>query len=57
MDWIERLFGWSPDGGDGSTELMIVLALSVMAAAAVAARIPPVRAYLSKRRGSKAARP
>lgn len=57
MDWIERLFGLSPDGGDGSTELMIVLALSVMAAAAVAARIPPVRAYLSKRRGSKAARP
>jgi hypothetical protein len=24
MDFIERLFGFSPDGGDGSTELMIV---------------------------------
>ncbi len=22
MDFIERLFGISPDGGDGSTELM-----------------------------------
>jgi hypothetical protein len=35
MDFIEQLFGISPDGGDGSTELMyfvafaaIVLALS-----------------------------
>ena len=24
MDFIERLFGVSPDGGDGSTELMYV---------------------------------
>ena len=24
MDFIERLFGISPDGGDGSTELMII---------------------------------
>jgi hypothetical protein len=23
MDFIERLFGISPDGGDGSTEVMI----------------------------------
>jgi hypothetical protein len=26
MDFIERIFGISPDGGDGSTELMYVLA-------------------------------
>jgi len=24
MDWIERFFGISPDGGDGSTELLYV---------------------------------
>jgi len=24
MDFIERMFGISPDGGDGSTELMII---------------------------------
>jgi hypothetical protein len=24
MDFIERIFGVSPDGGDGSTELMII---------------------------------
>jgi len=27
MDWIERLFGISPDGGTGLTELLIALAL------------------------------
>jgi hypothetical protein len=27
MDFIERLFGVSPDGGDGSTELMYITAL------------------------------
>jgi MYXO-CTERM domain-containing protein len=35
MDFIERLFGVSPDGGDGSTEVMIlgvVVLLAVLAA-------------------------
>jgi hypothetical protein len=27
MDFIERVFGISPDGGDGSTELMFFIAL------------------------------
>ena len=27
MDFIERLFGVSPDGGDGSTELMYIIVL------------------------------
>jgi hypothetical protein len=26
MDWIERLFGISPDGGDGSTEMLYIAA-------------------------------
>lgn len=26
MDWFERWFGISPDGGDGSTELLYVAA-------------------------------
>jgi hypothetical protein len=30
MDWIEQLFGLSPDGGDGSTELMWLLAFVVV---------------------------
>jgi hypothetical protein len=35
MDFIERLFGISPDGGDGSIEAMI-LGLGVLLAAAAA---------------------
>ena len=30
MDWIERLLGISPDGGDGSTELLFLLAAAVV---------------------------
>jgi hypothetical protein len=30
MDWIEQLLGLSPDGGDGSTELMWLLAFVVI---------------------------
>jgi hypothetical protein len=29
MDWIEQLLGLSPDGGDGSTELMYLIAFLV----------------------------
>jgi hypothetical protein len=29
MDFIERWFGWSPDGGNGSFELLIVFAACV----------------------------
>jgi hypothetical protein len=27
MDWIERFFGISPDGGDGSTEMLYLVAV------------------------------
>ena len=36
MDFIERIFGVSPDGGDGSTELMYVAALLVSIALVIA---------------------
>ena len=32
MDFIERMFGISPDGGDGSTELMLLTVLVLIAA-------------------------
>jgi hypothetical protein len=32
MDWIERLFGISPDGGDGTTEMLYVVAAIAVAA-------------------------
>jgi hypothetical protein len=32
MDFIERMFGISPDGGDGSTELMLLTVFILIAA-------------------------
>ncbi len=32
MDWIEHWFGISPDGGDGSTEVLYVAALLAVGA-------------------------
>lgn len=46
MDWLERLFGVSPDGGDGSAELMIFAAIAIVLAGVLAARVPSVRAYV-----------
>ena len=31
MDFIERMFGISPDGGDGSKELMIIAVFVLIA--------------------------
>ena len=35
MDWIERVFGISPDGGDGTTEAMFFIAALAVAAAII----------------------
>ncbi len=37
MDWIERWFGVSPDGGDGSLELLLTLVAIVVMAVAILA--------------------
>jgi len=37
MDFIERLFNISPDGGSGATELLFFLVLSLIVIAGVAA--------------------
>ncbi|MER9020635.1 hypothetical protein [Mesorhizobium sp. M0898] len=37
MDFIERIFGVAPDGGDGTTE-MLYIAVALAVAAMVAAR-------------------
>ena len=44
MDWIERIFGISPDGGDGSTEALFVVAAIAIAGLVIAAT-PRFRAY------------
>jgi hypothetical protein len=46
MDWLENLFGLNLDGGDGSAEAIIVLALVIVLASAVGMQIPVVRARL-----------
>ena len=33
MDFIEQLFGLSPDNGDGSTEILWLVALAIVVAA------------------------
>ena len=35
MDFIERLFGLSPDNGDGSTEILWLVVLAIVIAATV----------------------
>ena len=40
MDFIERLFGWSPDGGNGMLELLLLAGLIA---------IPAVRAWRRKK--------
>jgi hypothetical protein len=47
MDFIERLFGVSPDGGDGSLELFWMLAIVVAVLAIVFRR--RIGAWLSSR--------
>jgi len=44
MDWIEKIFGISPDGGDGTTEALFVIAAIVIAALVIAGT-PRFRAY------------
>ena len=38
MDFIERLFGLSPDNGDGSTEILWLVVLAVVVAGFLYAR-------------------
>ena len=52
MDFIEQLFGLSPDNGDGSTEILWLVVLAVVIAAFVYFRIQRRRARSLASRGS-----
>jgi hypothetical protein len=43
MDWIESVFGLSPDGGDGTTEAAIVFACVVFLGTVILVRSPALR--------------
>jgi hypothetical protein len=47
MDWIEQLFGLSPDGGDGSIEALIAFVFT-LALAVTIWRVPELRGYIAK---------
>lgn len=43
MDWIEQWFGFAPDNGDGTLELLIMLVVSAVIVVAVVWRVPRTR--------------
>jgi hypothetical protein len=43
MDWLEQLFGFSPDAGDGTAEILIVLACTIVLAGLIIWRAPALR--------------
>jgi hypothetical protein len=53
MDWIEKLFGISPDGGDGSTEMLIVAVAVVILAMVLMMRYGPLRDYARRTFGRR----
>jgi hypothetical protein len=54
MDWFEKLFGLDLDGGDGTAEIMIVLACVIVAVGIIAARVPLLREGLRALFGHRA---
>lgn len=50
MDWIEQLFGFSPDGGNGTTEMQIATGVALLALflASLALRRPGAREALKR---------
>jgi hypothetical protein len=51
MDFIEQIFGISPDNGDGSFEILVVVAVLAVAAALFAWRRHRVHSRAARRRG------
>ena len=43
MDWMEKLIGISPDGGDGTTEAAIVFVCVMVFGAVMILRVPSLR--------------
>ncbi|WP_164897969.1 MULTISPECIES: hypothetical protein [unclassified Mesorhizobium] len=49
MDFIERIFGVAPDGGDGTTEMLYIAVALVVAGMLVARRWLSRRAAMRRR--------
>jgi len=46
MNWIEQWFGFAPDNGDGSLELLIMLVVAAVIVVAAVWRVRPARAWV-----------
>lgn len=55
MDWIEKIFGMSPDNGDGSTEIMLVT-VSCLVLVAIIMAVPKFREQVVRRFGDMVGR-
>jgi len=51
MDFIERWFGVSPDGGDGSLEVLWIVAMAIVVVAVLCRR--PVIHWLAARKAKQ----
>jgi hypothetical protein len=51
MDFIERWFGVSPDGGDGSLEMLWIVAIAIVVVAVLCRR--PVINWLAARKAKQ----
>jgi hypothetical protein len=56
MDWIEMIFGFSLDGGDGSAEALVVLACGVVLLATFTFRHATLRKRFRAMVGRKTSR-
>jgi hypothetical protein len=56
MDWIEQLFGFAPDGGDGTLEAVIFIVVAVVVLAAITAATPVGRRLIATARDEFRAR-
>jgi hypothetical protein len=46
MQWIEQFFGFSPDGGDGTTEAMLAIAACMVLTIVLCLRGYKLKAYV-----------
>lgn len=50
MDWIERVFGVSPDGGNGMAEMVLAVVIALVLAAGIAVARRSLQSRASRRR-------
>lgn len=50
MNWLETVFGLSPDGGNGTTEMLIAVGIALALAMILARRAHLVRTRRGKRK-------